>query len=187
MVGPCLTLQYKGELSLGLSAPVQLKPEHLKLLRCLLSSKYARETYTMLPSTSFFDTYLQQSHPVRTPCSYTYSLAAAAILCQMARLTSTYRTCVGMPPLSGSAFTQRVHSARGIPSYISCIIRSRCVLQQNSISASGNVSTLINSAAGLCLAYATSQQRKHRNRGLELCYCFEPAGKEHWHMYSYSR
>ena len=58
MVGPCLTLQHKGELSLGLSAPIQLKPEHRKLLRCLISSKYARETYTTLPSTSFFDTYL---------------------------------------------------------------------------------------------------------------------------------
>ena len=64
MVGPCLTLQYKGVLLLSLSSLVQLKPEHWKLLRCLLSSKYARETYTMLPSTFFFDTYLQQSHPV---------------------------------------------------------------------------------------------------------------------------
>lgn len=38
MPGPCRTLQNRGEVALGLSLPIQLKLEHWKLLRCLLSS-----------------------------------------------------------------------------------------------------------------------------------------------------
>ena len=38
MLGPCLTLQNSGAQSMGLSLPSQLKLEHWKLLRCLLSS-----------------------------------------------------------------------------------------------------------------------------------------------------
>ena len=77
MAGPCLTLQYRGKLSLGRPLPVQLKPEHWKLLRCLPFSKYARDTYTMLLSTSFFDTYLQQNHPCPNP-----SAAVSAWCCR---------------------------------------------------------------------------------------------------------